>query len=270
MEQTGRFFDMLDRLYDLPEGVILFVTVAAMMILSLSLPFAVSRIPWMAPNDKNTDFVVRTQATLFTMTSLVLTFTLVQADINYRQAEALVSNEAARIEQLDRLLTRYGDAGVATQGRPLLRAYAVALVRDEWPAMLRLGMQESASITFSPLSRMVLAINPTNERQNLVLAEMMRALDTIADVRAQRLNIVAIRLPSLYWWVIAIAITGLLLVSSSIEQTPFRRTILCAQAVVVGGFVGFVFIMDQPFRGETSIAPDAISTAIHRMDARTD
>ena len=36
----------------------------------------------------------------------------------------------------------------------------------------------------------------------------------------------------------------------------------------VGGFLGFVFIMDQPFRGETSIQPDAIVKSIERIDTR--
>jgi Protein of unknown function (DUF4239) len=259
---------MIDWLYNLPEAAILVLTVVVIVGLMATLPLAVRRIPWMRPSDLNTDFVVRTQATLFTMTSLVLTFTLVQADINFRQADALVTNEASRIDQLDRLLTRYGDADVA-KARPLLRAYAMSLVKDEWPVMLRDQRHDNTAQTFAALSRRILAINPANERQNLVLAEMFRTLDTMADVRAQRLSIVTIRLPSLYWWVVMLAVTMLLFVSSSIEQTSFRRTILCAQAAVVGGFLGFVFIMDQPFRGETAIQPDAIVGAIQRIDTRT-
>jgi hypothetical protein len=259
---------MIDWLYNLPEAAILVLTVVVIVGLMATLPRVVRRIPWMRPSDLNTDFVVRTQATLFTMTSLVLTFTLVQADINFRQADALVTNEASRIDQLDRLLTRYGDDDVA-KARPLLRAYATSLVKDEWPVMLRDQRHDNTAQTFAALSRRILAINPTNERQNLVLGEMFKTLDTMADVRAQRLSIVTIRLPSLYWWVVMLAVTMLLFVSSSIEQTSFRRTILCAQAAVVGGFLGFVFIMDQPFRGETAIQPDAIVGAIHRLDTRT-
>lgn len=259
---------MIDRLYNLPESAMLFITIAMIVSLMAGLPFVVRRIPWMTPSDLNTDFVVRTQATLFTMTSLVLTFTLVQADINYRQADSLVTNEASRIDQLDRLLTRYGDADVA-KARPMLRAYATSLVKDEWPVMLNDQRHENTAEAFAALSRRILAINPATERQNLVLAEMFKTLDTMADIRAQRLNIVTIRLPALYWWVVMLAVAMLLFVSSSIEQTPFRRTILCAQAAVVGGFLGFVFIMDQPFRGETAISADAIVRSIERMDART-
>jgi hypothetical protein len=259
---------MIDWLYNLPEAAILAITIGVIVGLMILLPFAVRHIPWMRPNADNSDFVLRTQATLFTMTSLVLTFTLVQADINYRQSDTLVTNEASRIDQLDRLLTRYGDAEVA-RARTLLRAYATSLVKDEWPVMMDDRRSETTAQAFSALSRRILAIDPTNERQNLVLAEMFKTLDTMADVRAQRLSIVTIRLPPLYWWVVSLAVAMLLFVSSSIEQTPFRRTILCAQAAVVGGFLGFVFIMDQPFRGETAIQPDAISRSIERIDLRT-
>jgi hypothetical protein len=260
---------MLDFLYQLPEGVILALTILVIVSLISILPLLVQRIPWMTPTDANTDFVIRTQATLFTMTSLVLTFTLVQTDINFRQADAMVSSEAARIDQLDRLLTRYGDARAAA-ARPLLRYYAQSVAKDEWPAMLTEGRQDSVARAFAALSRYILAINPVTERQNLVLAEMFKTLDTISDVRAQRLNIVATKLPSLYWWVVLLAVMMLLFVSSSIQQTPFRRTILMAQAAVVGGFLGFVFIMDQPFRGETALTPEPILKAIERMDTRTD
>ena len=259
---------MIDWLYNLSEATILFVTIGLIVGLMAALPFAVRRIPWMKPSEVKTDFVLRTQATLFTMTSLVLTFTLVQADINYRQADSLVTNEASRIDQLDRLLTRYGDEDVA-KARPLLRAYATSLVKDEWPVMMNDQRHENTAQAFAALSRRILAINPSTDRQNLVLAEMFKTLDTMADVRAQRLNIVTIRLPSLYWWVVLLAVAMLLFVSSAIEQTSFRRTILCAQAAVVGGFLGFVFIMDQPFRGETAIQPDAISKSIERIDTRT-
>ena len=82
---------MLDRLYALPEGLILAFTVLAMVGLMAGLPLLVQRLPWMRPSDPHTDFVVRTQSTLFTMTSLVLTFTLVQAgkdpaDVDYPPA----------------------------------------------------------------------------------------------------------------------------------------------------------------------------------------
>jgi hypothetical protein len=116
---------MIDRLYNLPESAMLFITIAVIVSLMAGLPFVVRRIPWMTPSDLNTDFVVRTQATLFTMTSLVLTFTLVQADINYRQADSLVTNEASRIDMKTRrrLLPRFRAASSRSIPRPSARTW---------------------------------------------------------------------------------------------------------------------------------------------------
>lgn len=260
---------MIDWLYTLPELLLLVLPVSILVLLIVFLPKVIHRIPGLAPSDANTDFVLRMQATLFTMTSLVLTFTLVQADINFRQADALVSSEAARIDQLDRLLARYGDQ--AARGvRPLLRAYAQSIVDREWPAMLHERGANETGQAFAPVSRRILALNPTSNRETLIMGEMLKALDAIADLRASRLNITTIGLPLLYWYVVLFAVAMLIFVSCTIQQTPFRTAVLAAQAAVVGAFLGFVFVMDQPFKGETAIGPDAIVQVIARMQARSE
>ena len=63
--------------------------------------------------DANTEFVIRMQAPLFTMTALVLTFTLVEAERNFRQVDSDLTAEASQLNQIDRLLTRY-DTPAAT------------------------------------------------------------------------------------------------------------------------------------------------------------
>lgn len=125
---------MIDWLYSFPEWLLLAFSSVTLVGLIVFLPRLIRLVPWLRPSDVNTDFALRVQTTLFTMTSLVLAFSLVQADINFRQAEAAVSAEASRIDQLDRLLTRYGDH-TAEEVRPLLRTYAQSIVQDEWRSM---------------------------------------------------------------------------------------------------------------------------------------
>jgi hypothetical protein len=259
---------MIDWLYGLPEPLLLAVSSAILVGLMVFLPALVRRLPGMAPNDANTDFVLRIQTTLFTMTSLVLTFTLVQADINFRQVDSLVSAEAARIEQFDRLLTRYGSAAAAMV-RPLLRAYAQSIVNEEWPSMLS-GDNGATGRTFAPISRRVLAISPAGGRESLIFAEMLKSLDAIAESRAARLNALSIGLPAIYWDVVLFAVAMLLFVSCAVERTAFRAIVLAAQAAVLGAFIGFVFVMDQPFKGQTAISPDTLVQVIARMERRTE
>ena len=104
---------MIDWLYTLPEALVMAWASAILICAMVILPRFVQRLPFLAPSDFNTDFVIRVQTTLFTMTSLVLAFTLVQADKDFREADALVQLEASQINNLDRLLTRYNDPIVA-------------------------------------------------------------------------------------------------------------------------------------------------------------
>jgi hypothetical protein len=129
---------MIDWLYSLPEYLLLASSALTLVILVLVLPSLVSRIPWMKPNDANTDFVLRLQGTLFTMTTLVVAFTLVEAESNFRKVDSLISSEASQLDRLDRLLNRYGDPA-ALAIRPHVLAYATSIVRDEWPSMLQDG-----------------------------------------------------------------------------------------------------------------------------------
>jgi hypothetical protein len=45
--------------------------------------------------------------------------------------------------------------------------------------------------------------------------------------------------------------------------------VLTAQLAVLGAFIGFVFIMDAPFIGETAVRPVALTRVIQAIENRT-
>lgn len=248
-------------LYSFPDLFILISFAAFLVMVIFCLPFLVRRLPWMEPNDINTDFVLRTQATLFTMTSLVLAFTLVEAENNFRKADALVSTEASQLNRLDRLLNRYGDLA-AEAIRPKLLAYAQSIVSDEWPAMLKGIPSEKTRAAFVPISRGILSLDPQSNRQTMIYGEILRSFDAVAESRDARLAAVSVALPAAYWQVVLFAVLVLLCVSSTVQRTPFRMTVLAAQMAVIGAFLGFVFIQDQPFKGQMAVDAEPIMHTI--------
>ncbi len=258
---------MVDWLYFLPEPLLMALAAALLGGVIVVLPRLTSRVGFLAPHDVNTDFVTRMQAPLFTLTSLVLAFTLVQAESNFRQVDSHVTAEASQINQLDRLLTRY-DNPAAAAARPLLETYARSIVQDEWPAMLKNRRVERVNRTFMLLSRTIMTIDPEPGRQALIYGEMLKSLEALAASRETRLDNVQIRLPGIYWLVIGFAVAMLLLVSSTVQQTPYRTAIMAAQMSVLGAFISFVFIMDTPFQGESAVTPDAISHVLETIAQR--
>jgi hypothetical protein len=44
--------------------------------------------------------------------------------------------------------------------------------------------------------------------------------------------------------------------------------VLASQLSVIGAFIGFVFIMDAPYKGETTVKPHAIARALTALEQR--
>jgi hypothetical protein len=259
---------MIDWLYTLPDWALLAFWAGLLAGLMVGLPFLTHRVPWLRPNAENSDFVLRLQATLFTVTSFVVAFTLVEAEVNFRKVDALVSAEASHINRLDRLLVRYG-SGADDDIRPQLLAYARSVVAHEWPELLASGRgSDKTQQAFVGFSRRILAIEPSLGRQTNIHAEILRSFDAIAEARDARLNAVTVSLSATFWQAILFAVMILLFVSSTIERTRFRSIIMGCQMAVLGAFIGFVFIMDQPFKGHSAVDPQAIQHIIATIEGR--
>ncbi|CAN5911741.1 hypothetical protein BH11PSE3_BH11PSE3_44760 [soil metagenome] len=258
---------MINWLYSLPDILVVGLAAATLAALVTLLPRLVRRVPILAPGEASTDFVLRVQATLFTMCALILTFTLAEADGNFRRVDALVSAEASQIDRLDRLLFRYGHP-TAVETRKHLRAYTKSIIDEEWPAMLAGGESEKTRLAFAPVSRAILSFDPSPGRQVEIYAEMLRTFNAVAESRDARLNAVSIGLPTIYWCVVLFAASMLLFVSSTIHRTRFSAIILACQMAVLGGFIGFAFVSDQPFKGATGVDTSDHVRALKRMDNR--
>jgi hypothetical protein len=258
---------MIAWLYTIPEILLEALAAALLAVLMTALPRIVRRVRSLAAGEAHTDFVLRIQGTLFTMTSLVLAFTLVQAEGNFRRVDALVSAEASQIDRLDRLLARYGDA-TASAIREHLRAYTRSIIDDDWPAMMRGGESETARQAFAPVSRGVLALNPLPGRQTEIYTEMLRTFDAVAESRDARVNAVSITLPTAYWIIVLFSAAMLMFVSSTMEVSRSRAIVLACQMAVLGGLIGFVFITDQPFLGQTGVDTSDYERALRHIDAR--
>lgn len=258
---------MVDWLYSLPELVLAVLFSVALMVPLAVLPWLIRRLSILKPSPERTSFTQPIASTLFNIASLVLAFSLVQAQGNDRQLDNLATSEAGAINSLDRLLTRYGDAA-AIAARPALLAYAEAIAYDEWPAMVQGRDSEAARLAFRHVSQDVLALAPQPGRQTILYAEAVKSLDSIADMREARLSSVSVKLPALYWFAVAFAIGVLVLINCTLDSKGFRTVVLVAQAAVLGLFVGVVFISDHPYKGESGLKPDELVKVIAFMKAR--
>lgn len=204
-----------------------------------------------------------------TFTGIVLGFSLVQTQSNYRNTELAVSREAGTINQLDRVLLRYGP-----ETNPVIRSvlhdYAVAVAQKDWPAMQEGREAPEVSATLARLNRAIQTLNDTTRATHPQLyAEMLRLLDALNDARQERIDHAQLGLSATLWEAI-FGLLAILLILSSLIHMPSRIVAIGGHALALGILCSLVYIIDEPFNGETSVTADPIIRVITTIEARQD
>ena len=123
-------------IYKRSNAQILIMLVSFFVVLLDVAPRILQSIPALAPSQDSTRLGLSLFGSIITLSGLLIGFLLNQAQMNLREVQSLVSQEAGRINNLDRLLTRYGDPAVA-EIRSELFQYMNSIVNNEWPNLER-------------------------------------------------------------------------------------------------------------------------------------
>lgn len=206
---------------------------------------------------------------MISLCTLVLAFSLVQAIGNYRQVNAQIAAEAAQINNLDRLLTRF-NVDKASDVRKHLMAYAKSIVEDDWPELVNGGSSKKTTEMFKPVSQGIIAIQPTNDRQVSLYSSAINLAHDLERMREARLESGTMQIPTNYWVVIIFAMLAKILLSALLDRTNMGSYVLSVQMAVLGALLGLVFIFDEPYKGQTSVQPDNFVAVMGKMSSRTD
>ena len=201
---------------------------------------------------------------------LVLAFSLVQEQINFRNLEAQVGTEANSLAQLDRLLIRYGSLGDDAL-RLSLREYANSIVNDEWPQLSKSRVSGRTTRLLREVSQDVSAVDPDPGRQSLLYTEMLKKVDELTLARESRLvAAISIRLAPIFWETILFLLL-ILLILAALSETTFSlggAVALGCQGFAVTLLVALVFVFDRPFTSQTGISAQPILKVIAEMQNR--
>ena len=261
---------MLDFLYGLPDPVISLIFGTVMLLAVVILPSLLGPSFLRIERDKDTaDFAVRGQATVISFLAIVLGFSLVGAQGNLRTIESHVAAEASAINQMDRLLQRYGDPKVFEM-RPLLVAYTESVVTVEWPQMVHGGdVTVGSKPPLGQLSRAIYTIEPSVGRQTEIYNQILKQIDQLSEARSQRIDDSTLRLPAAFWEIILCLFVILVALALLIEPTVGRSIAIGAQVLAVTLLLSLVFIYDVPFKGKTAVQPNEIIKTLALIKNRT-
>jgi ABC-type multidrug transport system fused ATPase/permease subunit len=199
---------------------------------------------------------------------LVMAFAIGEARGNLSKATDAVSLEAFQIRQLDRQLMSYGAAATLVPRAQLL-GYANSVVADEWPQLSGLNPTESTKTRkqLAALSKEIRDLQPTTKVQESLKPALENGVDQLEKSHDGLIDKANNQVPGLFWAMIVALVAIGMVFNVRYKPTKLNYVLIAAHMAAIGVAIAFLAMLDDPFRGETSVPPDLISHEITKLSA---
>ena len=202
-------------------------------------------------------------ATVGVIYAVLLAFAILVVWERFNKADSDVANEASAAATVFRL-TQGLDADHGAAVRKATTNYLREAVDKDWPAMGQGTSSRDVTIALTEIYDAVLKFHTFGSFESLVVAEILRDVDRISEMRRQRLVAASGVVPGIIW---ATLFTGAFV---TIGFTFFFGTAnLRAQTVMSGAVAILIFsglltvvAIDHPFAGTVKVGPEALIAVI--------
>ncbi len=256
-------------IYKLPNILIILLCIGLINVLSHLAPHLVKGIFFLEPNEETIKIAQSLFALLGATVGVFIGFLLNQAQSNFQSASVLVASEASQINNLDRLLLRFGDS-YALETRNELRKYLESIIQSEW-AQLRMeqGCNETHMLWRS-ISQRLFKLEPVTPKQIAIYSDILNVAESVSEAREVRIDRSGQKLPSIFWvamFFIFIAISSITSLVVPGNELEFAVTVF---PIIYGSLLGLLIIFDQPFKGATSVKSVALKKVLESIKTRTE
>jgi hypothetical protein len=191
-----------------------------------------------------------------TLVSILLGLLVAASLDHYQTLEQSVDTEAANVGQIYRI-----SEGLPNDVRDKIQAhcnaYCDGVVQDEWPAMAKGEHSHKVLMTYRKMLEAIVKYEPATNGQTNLHSSLLSAMQQIADCRRQRL----LALHSAW----RDHLMPVLLMCSAIvlafaylyvrKGAILHGVLICFVAIALGGNLGLVFLLSNPFSGDWQIRP---------------
>jgi hypothetical protein len=260
---------MPNYIYRLPNILIMLVMMLLISIVCIYVPELIHIFRIFTPNQDSIRLGQALFSPIASSTGLLIGFLLNQAQSAYREIEGIVATEAGRINNLDRLLLRFGSQQ-ALDMRVKLRQYIESIIADEWPDLKNGKGNSTTHMLWREISQGVFKLEPTTPKQLSLYGDIIDKQEDIAESRETRIDRSTKCLPTLFWIVIFICLASLTAVNTLFlpdEQFTFGLTIL---PIAFGALISLLVVTDKPFKGQNGITPEPLQKILQSIKTRTE
>lgn len=176
----------------------------------------------------------------------------------YADTANAVNEEATTLTALYRDVSSYPEP-VRGQLQGDVKHYVAYVIDVAWPLQQRGEVPDGGARHADAIQVRMAAFEPVSEGDKIMHAEAFSQYNNFIELRQVRLNSVQSSLPAPLWWVLVVgAIINLALIAMlSVRRLVAHLVISGLFAVFVAMMIFLIASMDNPFRGEFSVQPDA-------------
>jgi hypothetical protein len=251
----------MDLVGHLPDGLILMVGAATTAALAVILALLSRAVFFATGGDTlaaHTKLAEIVHSSLLAFAVFVLALVLSDARANMSKADDAVLREAATLERLDWELGLIGsqEAGAV---RKHVRDYAKAVVEFDWPSLgqSRPALSQQAG---EALTRLFVGVRSIASLRPDMAGTLGSLLDRLHEFRHDRLAGATRAVPAIFWWLIAAFLLGAMMLNGRHPLDFASVSLITLHMAAIGLVIAFILVMDEPFRGEASIAPHPIAS----------
>ena len=252
---------MMYWIYDYPGwviGLLFCATLVAFTWIGIFLTRATVH-SWLHREKRANEMVGLALSSYFVLFGLLLGLLAVATYQNYSNVDDIVTNEASSLAALYREISSLPQPSRG-QLQQRLREYTRYTIEEGW-AQQRKGIVPKGEVVRSGLLiRSLLDFEPSNDKEKLIYEDALRQSDHRNELSRARLSNVTTGLPTVLWWVVAVgAAINVVLIWMQDMEVHVHMILGAALASILGLVIFLIAELDNPFRGEISIGPDAIA-----------
>jgi len=178
---------------------------------------------------------------------------------NYANVGDIVDNEASSLAALYREISSLPQPGRG-QLQQRLREYTRYTIEEGWAQQRKGIMPKGEAVRSGLLIRNLLDFEPGNEKQKIIYEDALRESVHRNELSQARLSNVTTGLPTVLWWVVAVgAVINIVLIWLQDMEVHVHMILGAALACILGLVIFLIAELDNPFRGQVSIGPEAIT-----------
>jgi hypothetical protein len=181
------------------------------------------------------------------------------------ETDKSVRAEATSIYRLGRELDGLGPS--ASAARQALVSYEQNVAQDEWPRLATLPTSLSP-LAEKNLDDLWIAVRALQERhaetapsRSDYRADLSKFTSQIETLRSGRLSAATLNIPDDFWIILVLFVVAVSVLSGRETAHRFGIQINMMHMSALGLAIGMVIVLDNPFRGETSVGPEIIEHA---------